>query len=376
MIRFSQRSALGQAPNRIALARRTAPDDLVDLTRANPTAAGLAWPAKVLTEALTSPGNVRYQPAPFGLIPARQAVARALPVPVAPERVMLCASTSEAYALLFKVLCDPGDRVLTLAPSYPLFEHLARLEGVALDLCPLAYDGAWHVDLAAVRAAMRPTTRAVLLVHPNNPTGSFLTAAELDGLAALGRPLIVDEVFARYAWHTPPAVPSLLARPQIPGVALGGLSKHLGLPQLKASWGVLNGPAAFQQALAARLEAVCDAYLSIGTPVQHALPALLADPAGVGEAITARVRRNLAHLDAALGETPLRRLHAHGGWYAMLSIPRFRSETEWVLAGLAAGVAVQPGWFYDCPLDGVIVISLLTRTDWFDKGVQRLRDLF
>jgi aspartate/methionine/tyrosine aminotransferase len=367
---------LGQAPNRIAVARANASADLIDLTRANPTRVGLAWSPERLVQALSRPENACYEAAPFGLKAAREAVSRVLPVSVEPDRVLVCASTSEAYALLFKVLCDPGDRVLALAPSYPLFEHLARLEGVTLATCPLAYDGAWHVDLDAVRRAITSDTRAILIVHPNNPTGTFLSPSEIDGLAAFGLPLIVDEVFARYAWGEPPALPSILARPEIPSVALGGLSKQVGLPQMKASWAILNGPRPFRSALSARLEAVCDAYLSVGTPVQHALPALLADPDGVGDAILARVRCNLRSLDAALTDRPIRRLHAHGGWYAMLSVPRTQSETQWVLAGIAAGVAVQPGWFYDCPSSGMLVVSRITPTDRFEKGIRRLLTLF
>ena len=341
---------------------------------------GLHWPpdllAQSLAEAFTVHGAERYAPSPFGLPKARAAVAalmtRQAKTAVGADQVVLTASTSEAYAFVFKVLCDPGDRVLALAPSYPLFEHLARLEGVALDQAPLDFDGSWHLDLSAVRAALTPQTRAILVVHPNNPTGTFLGAAEIDALAALGLPLIVDEVFGRYAWDAAPEVPSILARPQIPAIALGGLSKHCGLPQMKAGWLVANGPAAFRAELLNRLECVCDAFLSISTPVQAALPVLLSDPAGIGDAIHARVRRNRAALDQALRGQPLNRLHAHGGWYATLAVPRVRTETEWVLRGLQAGVAVQPGWFYDAPRAGLLVLSLLAPAAQFDQGIGRL----
>lgn len=259
--------------------------------------------------------------------------------------------------------------MLAFAPTYPLFEHLARLEGVILDQCPMAYDGAWHLDLAAARAAVRPTTRAILLVHPNNPTGSHLSAAEIDALAALGLPLIVDEVFGRYPWGPAPDVPSILARPHIPAVALGGLSKGCGLPQLKAGWMALSGPQAFRDALAIRLEVICDAWLSIATPVQLALPALLADPAGIGARIHARVLGNLARLDAAIAGTAISRLHATGGWYAMLRLPRIQDATAWTLELLAAGVGVQPGWFFDAPMPGLVVISLLPAPDRFAAGI-------
>ncbi|MGK0359169.1 MAG: alanine-synthesizing transaminase [Bradymonadia bacterium] len=380
MTRWSTRSALNAGLNTIAQARQTAPADLIDLTRANPTQMGLHWPpallADILGRAFTDQGAHRYAPSPFGLPDARAAVAASLTAragaPVAADQVVLTASTSEAYAFLFKVLCDAGDRVLALAPSYPLFEHLARLEGVALDQAPLAYDGGWHLDITAVRAALTPSTRAILVVHPNNPTGTFLSAGEIDALAALGLPLIVDEVFGRYAWDAAPAVPSILARPDVASIALGGLSKRCGLPQMKAGWLVANGPASFRAALLGRLECVCDAFLSISTPVQAALPALLSDPAGIAAAILARVLRNRAALDRALVDQPLNRLHAQGGWYAMLAVPRTRTETQWVMRGIAAGVAVQPGWFYDAPRDGLLVLSLLAPPPDFDVGIERL----
>lgn len=370
---FSKRSALAAGLNPIARARRAAGADLIDLSRANPTLVGLDWPEAALRAALAVDAR-RYQPRPFGWSKARAAVAASMPVPVDPEQVVLTASTSEAYGFLFKALCDPGDRVLAFTPSYPLFEHLARLEGVILDQCPLAYDGAWHLDLAAAAAAIRPETRAILLVHPNNPTGHHLQPAEIDALAAFGLPLIVDEVFAGYDWGRPPRLPSICARPAVPAIALGGLSKSRGLPQLKAGWMVLNGPAAFRAGLAERLECICDAWLSISTPVQLALPALLADATGAAERIHQRVLSNLAVLDAALRETPIARLHATGGWYAMLRPPRLRDATAWTLGLIEAGVAVQPGWFYDSPVDGLLVISLLPEQARFAAGVARLCD--
>lgn len=382
--RWSARSAFDAGLNAIARARRAAEANpsapLIDLTRANPTLAGLHWPpallADILGRAFTDHDAHLYAPAPFGSPPARAAVAELLSAqagaPVAADQVVLTASTSEAYAFLFKVLCDPGDRVLALAPSYPLFDHLARLEGVALDQAPLGHDGSWHVDVAATRAAITPRTRAILVVHPNNPTGTFLSDREVDALAALGLPLIVDEVFGRYAWTAAARLPSILARPDVASIALGGLSKQCGLPQMKAGWLVANGPADFRAQLLARLECVCDAFLSISTPVQAALPALLRDPAGVGDAIGARVDRNRRALDEALADQPLHRLHAQGGWYATLAVPRVCSETAWVQRGLAAGVAVQPGWFYDAPRDGLLILSLLAPAPDFDAGVARL----
>ncbi|MEZ4468876.1 MAG: pyridoxal phosphate-dependent aminotransferase [bacterium] len=368
---FSARTHLEGGENRLTTvlrARRAAGLPVLDLTASNPTRVGLAWPADALAAAWATADARIYRPDPLGLPEARAAVAAAEGVPA--DRVVLTASTSEAYALLFKVLCDPGDAVLALVPGYPLFEHLARFEGVALHTCPLAWDGAWHVDVAAVRAALTPRTRALLVVSPNNPTGQYLRPAELARLAGLGLPVIVDEVFRRFP-HAGPAA-SALAQLDLPVIVLDGLSKRCGLPQVKAGWMVVGGPPAFADALLDRLAYVADAYLSIGTPVQLALPALLADAAGVGDAIHGRTRASLAHLYAATAGRPVEVRRVEGGWYAVLTLPATQDDEAWALGLLDAGVLVQPGFFYDFPRGTQIVVSLLTPAAVLVEGVERL----
>ena len=269
-----QRACRGaRTPRRPAGAR---PDHVEpDAERRSPTT---ATPS---SSALALPGSLVYEPAPFGLDSAREAVARDLSAHgprVDPARVVLTASTSEAYAFLFKLLCDPGDEVLVPRPSYPLFEHLARLESVRAVPYRLAYDGAWHVDLPVVRAAITPRTRAIVTVSPNNPTGSYLKTTELGELAALGLPIVSDEVFARYPLRADSNARSFGPRgpPGSPLVfALGGLSKLAALPQAKLAWMAVGGEPARVDAALARLEVIADSFLSVAAPVQHALPALL-----------------------------------------------------------------------------------------------------
>jgi alanine-synthesizing transaminase len=273
---FSARTAWDLTPNRLALLleERRAGREVLDLTETNPTRAGFVAPPDLLA-LLADPAALRYDPQPAGLPAARAAVAADFArrgVAVAPEHVVLTASSSEAYALLFKLLADPGDQVLVPQPSYPLFDYLARLESVEAAPYALAYDGEWHLPLPAVEAALTERTRAVVVVSPNNPTGSFLKREEAAGLAALcarrGLALIADEVFADYPLREDPRrAPSLAAEAAALSFALGGLSKSCALPQLKLGWIAVGGEAALREAALARLEVVADTYLSVGTPV-------------------------------------------------------------------------------------------------------------
>jgi aspartate/methionine/tyrosine aminotransferase len=370
---FSSRSAVDLSPNAlaVALAKARGSRSLLDLTESNPTRAGISYDEEAIFSSLATRASLLYEPSPFGLAPAREAVARDLSVhgvPVDASQVVLTASTSEAYAFAFKLLCDPGDEVLVPRPSYPLFEHLARIEAVRAVPYRLAYDGAWHVDLPSARAAVSPRTRAIIVVSPNNPTGSYLKSAELAELAALGLPIVSDEVFARYPLRDDPtrAVSALDAagRDGAPLViALGGLSKLAALPQAKLAWMVVGGdPARASEALG-RLEVIADAFLSVGTPVQHALPALLSSRHVAEEAIRRRTRENLAWLTAAVNGSAVSRLDAEGGWYATLRLPRTRDEEAWALAVLEEdGVHVHPGHFFDFEDEAYVVVSLLTTT--------------
>lgn len=378
---FSSRSSFDLSPNPLALAlarARAASRPLLDLTESNPTRAGIPYAGEAILGALAAPGALVYEPSPFGLAAAREAVARDLASfgpAVDPARVLLTASTSEAYAFVFKLLCDAGDEVLVPVPSYPLFEHLARLEGVRAVPYRLAYDGAWHVDVDSARRAITARTRALVVVSPNNPTGSYLKRTELEALASLGLPIVSDEVFARYPLRDDPGrARSALEAAGAPLVfALGGLSKLAALPQMKLAWTAVAGEEARVAAALARLEIVADAFLSVGTPVQHALPALLASRGLAEDAVRARTRANLAVARGAVAGSAASLLDVEGGWYATLRVPGTRAEQEWALALLEEdGVHVHPGHFFDFEREAYLVVSLLTPPADFEQGVRRI----
>jgi aspartate/methionine/tyrosine aminotransferase len=380
--KLSSRSAFDLSPNPLSRAlagARAAGRPILDLTESNPTRASLPYPELEVRTALADPLSLKYEPAPFGLPTAREAVARELTRgrrgPLDPARVVLTASTSEAYAFLFKLLCEPGDEVLVPRPSYPLFEHLAQLEAVRAVPYRLAYDGSWHVDLASVRVAVTPRTRAVVVVSPNNPTGSYMKTAELDALAALGLPIVSDEVFAEYPLKGDATrADSALDAHGAPLVfALGGLSKLAAMPQMKVAWIAVGGREAHVQTALGRLEVIADAFLSVGTPVQRALPALLASRGPVHAAILARARDNLASLRDAVARSAVSLLDVEGGWYATLRLPRTRSELEWVLGLLEHDdLYVHPGHFFDFEDEAFAVVSLLTPEPVLREGIRRL----
>lgn len=353
---------------------------ILDLTESNPTKAGLDYPAQAILGALADARVLTYDPTPLGLAAAREAVA-AYYAPrghdVDPERILLTASTSEAYAYLFKLLADPGDQILAPRPSYPLFEFLAALESVHIVQYPLFYHDGWHVDFGALERTITQRSRAVVVVNPNNPTGSFLKRAELGQLAALCRArklaIISDEVFSDYGFGADPQRAGTVAcLEDAPAFVLSGLSKIAALPQMKLGWMVATG-GGWQQALE-RLELIADTYLSVATPVQVALPRLLELSVQVRRQISARTVRNLEFLRSRLGaDSPASLLEVEGGWYATLQVPRIRGEEEWVLDLLDRdGVLVQPGFFYDFESEAFLVLSLLTDPAIFEEGVRRL----
>jgi aspartate/methionine/tyrosine aminotransferase len=293
------------------------------------------------------------------------------------ERIVLTASTSEAYGFAFKLLCDPGDEVLVPAPSYPLLEHLAQLEHVRLRPYRLAYDGAWHVDLESLRCARTPRTRAVVVVSPNNPTGSYLKLSELGAFSELGLPVVSDEVFARYPLvQDPERATSALAIEGVLVLALGGLSKLAALPQMKLAWMLLGGPNSAVSEARARLELIADCYLSVAAPVQLALPALFEATRVTAAAIGARARENLTALRSELAGSAASVLHVEGGWYAVVRLPRVASEEEWVVGLLEKeGVLVQPGWFFDFSDEPYVIVSLLTPQGQLTEGARRMRHM-
>jgi aspartate/methionine/tyrosine aminotransferase len=361
--------------------RRNLP--VVDLTESNPTRVGLELPLAEVAQALNCADNGRYAPEPFGLLHARQALAREVYRDrVAARQVVLTASTSEAYAFLFKLLCDPGDEVLVPAPSYPLFEYLAGLESVVPVPCPARpVGGDWPVDVAELERRCTPRTRALLVVSPHNPTGAVLRREELNGIADLcarrGLALIADEVFAD-TW-TPRAhaagdrVESVAGETRCLTFALGGLSKACLLPQLKLGWMAVSGPEpALSQALE-RLEVIADTWLSVGTPVQQALPRLLQLKPAIQAALRQRLEANRATLEAAFRNTEVTVLPADGGWSAVLRVPCGEGEEALALDLIEReGLIVHPGYFFDFPSEGWLVVGLLLPTDVFADALHRL----
>jgi aspartate/methionine/tyrosine aminotransferase len=353
----------------------------VDLTETNPTRAGLLCPPDVPALLAESRGR-RYDPVAQGDASAREAVAADYArrgFAVEPGRVLLTASTSEAYAYLFKLLCDPGDDVLVPRPSYPLFEYLAALESVNVLHYPLQYDGEWHLAIDAVAEASTPRTRAVVVVNPNNPTGSFLKRDEAQRLrhlcAARGWALVSDEVFADYVLKDDARRPPSMAEDSAAlTFALGGLSKSCGLPQLKLAWIAAAGPAEQRDEALARLEVVADTYLSVSTPVQLAAPALLARTAELQRPIAGRVQANLLELRRQLATgSAATLLDVEGGWSAVLRVPANWPDEQWALTLLEQdGVLIHPGYFFDFPQEAYLVLSTLTAVETFAEGVHRL----
>jgi len=378
---LSGRTLFDLSPNALseAIARaRARGEPTLDLTESNPTRAGIAYDETSILRAIALRESLRYDPAPFGHLSARTAVARELSQSghaVDAARIVLTAGTSEAYAFLFKLLLDPGDEVLVPRPSYPLLDHLAQLESVRPVPYRLVYDGAWHVDFHSVRSAISPRTRAVVVVHPNNPTGSRLTRDELDHLAALRLPIVSDEVFAPYSVRDGGARPisALEATGARLIFSLGGLSKMAALPQMKLAWIALAGEEDLVAAALARLEVIADAFLSVGTPVQHAAAALLASRSTAESAIVRRTRANLAHLSTAASGSPVSVLNVEAGWSAILRLPRTRSDESWAIAFVEQdGVVVHPGHFFDFEEEAFVVVSLLTPEATLKEGVRRI----
>jgi aspartate/methionine/tyrosine aminotransferase len=394
-MRFSHRTDWNTEESELARAHRLrveAGEPIADLTASNPTRCGFEYDPGLLA-ALADARALDYDPQPRGLLPGREAVCAYYAghgVALAPEQIVLTTSTSEAYSFLFRLLLDPGDEIIVPQPGYPLFDFLAGLDDVKLKAAPLVYDYGWQIDPEGFRRALSPWTRAIVLVHPNNPTGHFTKPWEAAELARLCREfnlaLIVDEVFLDY-----PLAANLTGSATGPGVNLtanaavsfaagiegvpvfvvSGLSKIVGLPQMKAAWIVTTGP----QATAAldRLEVIADTFLSMNAPVQCALPAWLEGRWAIQRQILARVAANLAELDRQLVRLPaVSRLKIEGGWYAVLRIPALQPDEQTVLALLERGVWLHPGYFFGMPPSGWLVVSLLGPEEEFRAGASSL----
>ena len=353
---------------------------VLDLTQSNPTQAGIGYPEE-LRHVFDAPGVLCYDPLPAGSLEAREAVAsyyRQRGLAVEAGRILLTASTSEGYSYLFKLLADPGDQVLVPRPSYPLFEYLAKMESIEVRQYPLEYDSGWAIDLDALAGAITARTRAVVLVNPNNPTGSYVKRSELETLmrmaAERGIALISDEVFSDYAF-APDAgrVTSLASVGDCAAFSMSGLSKVAGLPQMKLGWIVVAGPAELRTGAIEKLEWIADTYLSVSTPVQCAAARLLEYGAAVQRRIRERTAANLAFARQTLAGTALEILAVEGGWSITLRVPRIRTEEEWCLELLERdNVLVQPGYFYDFEAEAFLVASLLTAPAEFQEGIARI----
>ena len=420
---FSKRTRWNATPNRLAAALETCKRQgrpVLGLTESNPTVAGFEYDYRAIQQALADPAAATYAPHALGLPAARQAVAeyyaeRGVAVPS--HRVWLTTGSSEGYSHLFRLLADPGDEILSPVPSYPLLGLLADINDVQLVRYPLLYDHGWQLDLDALAAAITSRSRTIVIVSPNNPTGSLLSARELSGLIELARArglaIIADEVFADYVWKgeqpgeaqgtvedqpgsgilgaagagAEPAVapppgeerheraPSLAAADDCLTFTLNGLSKIAALPQMKLGWIVANGPPEMVSAALERADVIADTYLSVATPVQQAASRLLKLAKPIQGRILERIRQNLRSLDSRLAEkgSPCSRLRAEAGWYAVLRIPNIRSDEEWAVELLEQdGVYVHPGRLFDFAEGGYLVISLIVRPEAFRKGIRHL----
>jgi alanine-synthesizing transaminase len=372
------------APNRVTQVMRrlrAAGAPLLDLTVTNPTTAGIEYPESIL-DALADPRSLTYAPSPFGLEQAREAIARDYQrngIKVAPDHLVLTSSTSEAYSVLFKLLCAPaGDAVMVPVPSYPLFEHLTSLDGVRPITYRLEFHRRWSIDFDTLDDAWNDSVRAVLAVSPNNPTGSMVSDSEMRALAARcaqrHAALIVDEVFVDYPLSEPPAPPTRVS--DCLTFRLGGLSKSAGLPQVKLGWILVDGPGPLVRGALDRLELICDTYLSVSTPVQHAAPALIAAGGSVRARILDRVRTNDRGLrDIALEHPSIEVLPSDAGWSGVIRVPATRSEEDLTVALMeTAGVIVHPGFFFDFPHEAFLVLSLLPESALFGEGIRRVME--
>jgi alanine-synthesizing transaminase len=379
---FSRRTNWNLQPNRFSIAldaHRASGKPLLDLTASNPTAIGLTYDTEIILAALSRPEVLAYEPASKGILPAREAVARYYAergTALSPEQIILTVSTSEAYSYCFRLLCEPGDEVLVAVPSYPLFEFLADIQDVRLVPYELIYDHGWQIDFHSLERAITPRTRAVLLVHPNNPTGSYVSPSELRQLNVVAArhelALISDEVFLDYPLSQAPL--TFAENSAALTFTLSGLSKISGLPQMKLAWIVTTGPEKLQQEALARLDVIADTYLSPSAPVQWSAETMLQSRSNIQGQLMARIRANLGFMDSELARHPhCTRLTFEGGWYATLRVPIIRTDEELAIALLESkSVLVHPGHFFDYPGDGYLILSLITPEADFREGLLRL----
>lgn len=362
--------------------KRARGEEVFDLTESNPTKCGFVHSSLNFIDSGSLQRSVLYEPDPKGLLSARQAISdwyKRQNIAVDPDRIVLASSTSEAYTFLFRLLCDVGEVVAAPKPSYPLFEYLARLNDILCYGYRLAYDGEWHIDLPSVDDALSSNAEVLILVHPNNPTGSFVKKKERDRIVSEARsrniPIIVDEVFSAFSFERDDRRENSFAGTDSTlTFTLNGLSKLLGLPQMKLAWIVISGPEKECAKALQRLEVIADTYLSVGTAVQQALPRLLGDPGAMTEKILTRARSNYEFLRTSCAAgSPATLFQCEGGWNALLRLPAKKWDEEWAFELLqSAGVLTHPGHLFDFDMKSCIVVSLLTELNVFSEGIRRI----
>ena len=389
---FASRTNWNLEPTRFARVvenHRRSGRALFDLTNSNPTTCGFSYPEERLFAALNDRRALRYEPESQGMLQAREAIGdyyRGRPgffgaqKGVDPRRIVLTSSTSEAYSYVFRLLCEVQDEVLVPAPSYPLFEYLAELADVRAVPYPLIYDQGWQIDFAGVSAALSSRSKAIMLVHPNNPTGSFVKRREAEKLAEIcarrNLAIIADEVFLDYTDGMDPESTFASASPVLT-FTLSGLSKISLLPQMKLGWIVVSGPEELVASAMARLDVIGDTYLSASTPVQVGLGEMLAMRGDLQMQMRERLCSNLRVLDALLQHSSVDRLEREGGWYAVLRVPARGSDDELAIELLENDdVLVYPGHFFDFPHDGFVIVSLIVGDGEFQEGARRLQNFF
>jgi aspartate/methionine/tyrosine aminotransferase len=384
---FSDRTNWKLEANRLSEAlakRRKSGQPVLDLTASNPTTCGFSYHAGATLRALSDPKSLVYEPDPRGLFAARRAVVdyyASHKVQVGVDGIFLTTSTSEAYSFVFRTLCNPGDEILIPEPSYPLFAFLAEIQDVKLVPYPLIYDHGWQIDFHSLEAALTNRTRAVIVVHPNNPTGHFTKSEETARLnqicADRHLAIIADEVFLDFALHTN-RPSSFAANRAALTFTMSGISKICGLPQMKTAWLITSGPEDLKARAIERLEVIADTYLSMNAPVQYALATFLDQRQGFQAQVMMRVRKNLSELDRQLElQKSCARLEVEAGWYAVLRIPATRWDEDFALLLLESkGVYTHPGHFYDFPADGFLVVSLITPEEDFAEGIKLLLAMF